>query len=264
MKIVVVGGTGLAGARVTARLMEEPVEVLAASRATGVNSFTGEGLSEALEGADVVVDVTNSSYTDEEAALEFFEVSSMNLIHLGRAAGVTHHVVLSIVGVERLSTSEGGYFRGKALQERLVAESGIPYTIVHSTQFFEFLRNIAQFATAGGRVTVPESLVQPIAVDETARVVADVALSGPRRAIVEVAGPQRGRLKDFVRFDLATIDDRREVVADASATYFGELPSDDLFLPGPGALISPITVREWADVARAELPDLLEVQWLFP
>lgn len=264
MKIVVVGGTGLAGSRVTARLLEEPVDVVVASRGTGVNSFTGEGLAEVLDGADVVIDVTNSSYTDQEAALEFFEVSSMNLINYGRGAGVRHHVVLSIVGVDKLSNSEGGYFRGKALQERLVAQSGVPYTIVHSTQFFEFLRSIAQFATRNGRVTVPESLVQPIAVDETARAVAAAALAAPRNDVVEVAGPQRGRLKDFVRFDLATIDDPRQVVADATATYFGELPSDDLFLPGPQARISPITVREWADIARADQPNLLEIPWPFP
>jgi uncharacterized protein YbjT (DUF2867 family) len=264
MKIVVVGGTGLAGSRVTARLLDEPVDVVVASRATGVNSFTGEGLAEALDNADVVVDVTNSSYTDEEAALEFFEVSSMNLLNYGRAAGVTHHVVLSIVGVDKLSESEGGYFRGKALQERLVTGSGIPFTIVHSTQFFEFLRNIAAIATRNGRVTVPESLVQPIAVDETARAVAAAALAAPLNGIVEIAGPQRGRLKDFVRFDLATVDDPRQVEADPSATYFGELPSDDLFLPGPNARISPVTVREWVDLARASQPNLLEVPWPFP
>lgn len=264
MKIVVVGGTGLAGSRVTERLLDEPVDVLVASRATGVNSFTAEGLEEALEGADVVVDVTNSSYTDEAAALEFFEVSSMNLINYGRGAGVGHHVVLSIVGVEKLSQSEGGYFRGKALQERLVAEAGVPFTIVHSTQFFEFLRNIAALATRNGRVTVPDSLIQPIAVDETARAVAATAMAAPLNSILEIAGPQRGRLKDFVRFDLATIDDPRQVDADSSATYFGELPSDDLFLPGPHARISPITISEWADIARANQPNLLEVPWPFP
>jgi uncharacterized protein YbjT (DUF2867 family) len=264
MKIVVVGGTGLAGTAVVKELAQEPVDLVVASRATGVNSFTRAGLPEALEGANVVIDVTNTSYTDEEAALEFFEVSSLNLVNDGRAAGVSHHIVLSIVGVESLANSEGGYFRAKALQERIVAQSGLPFTIVHSTQFFEYLRSIAAFATRQGRVTVPDALVQPIAVEETARFINSLAMSEPRNGIVEIAGPQHGRLKDFIRFDLASVHDDREVLADPSATYFGELPSDDLFLPGPSAELSTVTISEWLETARAVQPDLLHVPWPFP
>lgn len=263
-KIVVVGGTGLAGSAVVRTLSKQPVDLVVASRATGVNSFTRAGLEEALDGADVVIDVTNSSYTDEAAALEFFEVSSLNLVNDGRAAGVSHHIVLSIVGVEKLANSEGGYFRAKALQERIVAESGVPYTIIHSTQFFEYLRSIAAFATRQGRVTVPDALVQPVAVEEAAKVISTVALSEPRNGVLEVAGPQRGRLKDFIRFDLASVLDDRQVVADASATYFGELPTDDLFLPGPSAQLSDVTISEWLETARAAQPDLLHVSWPFP
>lgn len=263
-KIVVVGGTGLAGSAVVRTLEAADVELVIASRATGVNSFTRAGLAEALEGADVVIDTTNSSYTDEAAAVEFFEVSSLNLVNDGLAAGVSHHIVLSIVGVERLAESEGGYFRGKALQERIVAGSGLPYTIVHSTQFFEYLRSIAALATREHRVTVPDAVVQPIAVAETARAIATVALSAPSNGILEIAGPQRGRLKDFIRFDLATVADDRQVSADPTATYFGELPTDDMFLPGPSAELSDVTIGAWLDEARRRQPDLLHVAWPFP
>ena len=249
MKIVVVGGTGLIGTKLVPVLRSQGHETVAAARSMGINSLTGEGLAEALEGADVIVDVSNSSYLDEAGALEFFEGSTLNLLTYGAAAGVSHHVALSVVGTDRLAGSEGGYFRAKFAQEELIRESGRPYTIVHSTQFFEFLKNIADAATVSGLARVSRAQVQPIAADDVAQALADIASSAPIGGIAEIAGPDRARLEDIVRAALSERNDPRQVVADPLATYFGNHLDEDELLPGAGATLWPTHFAEWA--ARA-------------
>jgi len=245
MKIVVIGGTGLIGAKLVPALAALGHDAVAASRATGVNSFTTEGLAEALEGADVVVDVSNSSYVDEAAALEFFETSTLNLLTFGAAAGVKHHVALSVVGTDRLASTEGGYFRAKAVQEQLIRESRRPYSIVHSTQFFEFLKSIADAATHGDRVGVARALVQPIAADDVAAAVATVAVGAPVDGIREYAGPDEARLDEIVRAALSVRNDPRQVEADPLATYFGNRLDERELLPGPAVTLMPTRFAEW-------------------
>jgi len=249
MKIVIVGGTGLIGSRVAPVITALGHPVVVAARATGVNSFTGEGLEHALAGADVVVDVSNSSYTDEEAAREFFETSTLNLLTYGAAAGVSHHVALSVVGTERLAASERGYFRAKAEQERLIAGSTAAYSIVHATQFFEFLSSIADDAGRGGTVRVPEARVQPMAADDVAAAVARVATGAPTMGIVEFAGPDVFTLAQIVARRLAARDDPRSVVADPLARYFGNDLGVDELLPGPDAVIAPTHFDDWLAAA---------------
>jgi uncharacterized protein YbjT (DUF2867 family) len=221
MRIAVMGGTGLIGTRAVARLRTAGYDVVDASRATKVNTYTGEALPEALDGADVLVDVTNPGYFDEKGSTEFFEVSTLNLLSYGRAAGVAHHVALSVVGTDRLARSEGGYFAAKAVQEQLIRESGRPYTIVHSTQFFEFLKSIADAAAVGGRVRLAQALIQPIAADDVAQALAAVVGEPPRQGVVEIAGPERFRLDEVIRERLRYAGDPREVLADPLARYFG-------------------------------------------
>ena len=245
MKIVVIGGTGLIGAKLVPALAALGHDAVAASRATGVNSFTTEGLAEALEGADVVVDVSNSSYVDEAAALEFFETSTLNLLTFGAAAGVKHHVALSVVGTDRLASTEGGYFRAKAVQEQLIRESRRPYSIVHSTQFFEFLKSIADAATHDDRVGVARALVQPIAADDVAAAVATVAVGAPVDGIREYAGPDEARLDEIVRAALSVRNDPRQVEADPLATYFGNRLDERELLPGPAVTLMPTRFAEW-------------------
>jgi uncharacterized protein YbjT (DUF2867 family) len=245
MKIVIVGGTGLIGSRLARVIAATGHPVLAASRATGVNSFTGQGLEEALTGADVVVDVSNSSYTDEEAAREFFETSTLNLLTYGAAAGVSHHVALSVVGTERLAESERGYFRAKYEQERLITGSRAAYSIVHATQFFEFLGSIADDASHGGLVRVSAARVQPIAADDVAAAVARVATGVPAMGTVEFAGPDVFTLDQLVARRLAALDDGRNVVADPLARYFGNRLGVDELLPGPDAVIAPTHFDDW-------------------
>jgi len=245
MKIVVIGGTGLIGSRVVARLIEHGHPTVAASRATGVNSFTGEGLAEALSGANVVVDVSNSSYADEEGAREFFETSTLNLLTYGAAAGVTHHVALSVVGTERLAASERGYFRAKFEQEKLITASKRSFTIVHATQFFEFLGSIADSATHGNSVRLSKAMVQPMAADDVASAVARIAASAPANGIVEFAGPDVFLLEDLVRRRLTAANDPRSVVADPLARYFGNNLAEDELLPGPGAVIAGTRFEDW-------------------
>ena len=247
MKIVVIGGTGLIGTRLVALLAEQGHDVVAASRATGVNSFTGEGLAEALSGADVVIDTSNSSYEDEAGALEFFEISTLNLLTYGAAAGVKHHVALSVVGTDRLAETEHGYFRAKFVQEGLIAASTMPYSIVHGTQFFEFLHSIADAATLGNLVRVAHALIQPMAADDVAAAIARTAVDAPTGRIVEHAGPDRYRLEDLLRRDLAARYDLRDVVADPLARYFGNTLSEDELLPGSDAVIAPTSYRAWIE-----------------
>jgi uncharacterized protein YbjT (DUF2867 family) len=251
MRITVIGGTGMIGARLVQMLREGGHDVLSASRATGVNSFTGEGLAAALEGADVVVDVSNSSYTDEAAAQEFFFASTMNLLSYGADAGVGHHVALSVVGTDRLARAQRGYFVAKQQQERLITASGRPYTLVHATQFFEFIRNITDHALRSGAMRVADVLVQPMAADDVARAVAQAALDAPRWGRVEWGGPEVFRLSDIASMDLRARQDDREVVADPLGTYFGaRLGSRDL-LPEATTALATTRYHDW----RVQNPD---------
>src|SRR3954451_14591395 len=211
MRIVVIGGTGLIGTRVVEQLRSTGHDAIAASRATGVNSYTTVGLPEVLEGADVVVDVSNSPYTDYDGAIDFFETSTLNLLSFGHSAGVRHHLALSVVGTERLATEEGKYFLAKAQQEALIRNSGMSYSILHGTQFFEFLRSIGDFATQSGRIPLPHAFVQPIAADDIASAVAAAAVTAPTNAVVEHAGPEVFRLDELIEQELRIRRDPREV-----------------------------------------------------
>lgn len=245
MRITVIGGTGLIGSRLVRMLRDGGHDTLAAARATGVNSFTGEGLPEALAGADVVVDVSNSSYTDEAAAQEFFFTSTMNLLSYGEAAGVAHHVALSVVGTDRLARAQGGYFIAKQEQERLIAASGRPYSLVHATQFFEFIRNITDSALRGGAAHVADVLVQPMAADDVAAAVAQAALGEPRFGMIEHGGPEVFTLSELAAVDLRWRQEDRDVVADPLGTYFGaHLARRDL-LPEATATIAPTRYHDW-------------------
>jgi uncharacterized protein YbjT (DUF2867 family) len=218
MKIVVIGGSGLIGSKVVKNLLQRGHEVVAASPSTGVNTITGEGLAEALVGAQVVVDVANAPSWEDQAVLEFFEKSGRNLLAAEAAAGVGHHVALSVVGTERLLAS--GYFRAKLAQENLIKASPIPYTIVRATQFFEFVGSIAQFATEGATVRLPSALMQPIVSDDVAATVADVALGEPINGMVELAGPEPIRQDELVRQFLSATGDARKVITDVHARYY--------------------------------------------
>lgn len=253
MKIVVIGGTGLIGSKTVALLRTQGHEVVAASPQSGVDTLTGQGLAEALEGAQVVVDLANSPSFEDAAVLAFFETSGRNLLAAEVVAGVAHHVALSVVGTERLQQS--GYFRGKAAQERLIKASSVPYTIVHSTQFFEFVGGIAQSGTAadGKTVQLSPASIQPIASDDIAAVMAEVALGAPVNAIVEVAGPQRVRLSELVQGYLAAKKDPRTVVADVHARYFGAELNDATLVPGPNPRLGTTRFEDWlgAQLAKA-------------
>lgn len=245
MRITVIGGTGLIGTRLVAKLRGSGHEVIAAARSTGVNSFTGEGLEEALDGAEVVVDVSNSSYTDEAGAQEFFSTSTMNLLSYGKAAGVGHHVALSVVGTDRLARVEGGYFIAKQQQERMIIASGRPYSLVHATQFFEFIRNISDEAMRGGRGQIADALVQPMAADDVAEAVAGVAVSEPLNGMIEFGGPEVFTLREIALQDLRFRHDEREVVADPLGTYFGARLAHRDLLPEATASIAPTRYHDW-------------------
>lgn len=243
MKLVVIGGTGLIGTKLVNILRQRGHDVVAASPASGVNTITGEGLAEALAGTQVVVDVANSPSFEDKAVLEFFETSGRNLLASEATAGVGHHVALSVVGTDRLLQS--GYFRGKTAQEKLIRASKIPYTIVHSTQFFEFLGGIAQSGTDGQTVRLSPAFVQPIASDDVAAAMADVALGAPVNGTVEVAGPERVRLAELVQRFLNTKQDTRTVVVDVHARYFGAELNDQSLIPGDSARIGPTHFEDW-------------------
>jgi uncharacterized protein YbjT (DUF2867 family) len=243
MKVVVIGGTGLIGSKLVKKLDAKGHEAIAASPDTGVNTLTGEGLSEVLERAAVVVDVSNSPSLEDAAVLEFFQTSTTNLLAAEAAAGVGHHVALSVVGTERLS--EGGYFRAKIVQEQLITDSTIPYSIVHATQFFEFIRGSADAATDGNTVRVPPVLIQPMAADDVAAAVGRVAVGPPLNRIVEVAGPEQFRLDERVRRVLEARNDPREVIADPQARYYGIAPSERVLLPEDDALLGATRFEDW-------------------
>lgn len=243
MKIVVIGGTGLIGSKTVERLRRKGHDVVAGSPSSGINTLTGEGLAVALTGAEVVIDLANSPSFDEATAVEFFGTASRNLLAAERTAGVRHHVALSVVGTERLGTS--GYFRGKMVQEGLIRDSGVPFTIVHSTQFLDFLGAIANEAADGESVRPSTGYVQPIASDDVADAMAEVALATPANGIVEIAGPERVRMSDIVARYLGLVGDPRRVVGSPEARYFGYVLGDETLVPGAGARIARTGLEEW-------------------
>jgi uncharacterized protein YbjT (DUF2867 family) len=242
-KVVVIGGTGLVGSKLVARLTEHGHEPLAASLDTGVNTLTGDGLAEALVGGQVVVDVSNSPSFEDKAVLDFFTTSTNNLLAAEKTAGVGHHVALSVVGTERLA--ESGYFRAKIAQEKLIRQSDIPYSIVHATQFFEFVESIADSATDGSTVRLSQALVQPIAAEAVASAVARTAVGEPINGIIEIAGPDQFGLDELIRKGLSFRGDPREVVADPEARYFGALLKERTLLPSANALTYDPRFEDW-------------------
>jgi uncharacterized protein YbjT (DUF2867 family) len=243
MKIVVIGGSGLIGSKLVTKLDERGHQTVAASPGTGVDTLTGEGLADALAGASVVVDVSNSPSFEDAAVLEFFDTSTRNLLAAEAAAGVGHHVALSVVGTERLSDS--GYFRAKIAQETLIEESSIPYSIVHATQFFEFMNSIAAAATDGNTVRLPPALIQPIAAEDVASALWGIALGPPLNGIGEIAGPDQFRLDELIRERLSATGDPRQVVTDPHAAYFGITPGERTLLPGDDVHIAHTRFEDW-------------------
>jgi len=247
MKIVVIGGTGLIGSKLVNKLCEHGHEAVAASPNSGVNSVTGEGLAEALKGASVVVDVSNSPAWEDAAVLKFFETSTRNLLTHEAAAGVGHHVALSVVGIDQMS--ESGYFRAKIAQEKLIKEASIPYSIVRATQFFEFVKGIADISMVGDKVHLPPVLFQPMAADDVASAVAKVAVGPPLKGTVEIAGPEQFRLDELARRHLASLNDPREVIADANALYSGARISEKTLVPGTNARLGGMRFEVWVQSA---------------
>jgi len=248
MKIVVIGGTGLIGSKLVTKLREQGQEVVVASPATGVNSLTGEGLADALKGASAAVDVTNSPSWEDAAVLQFFETSTRNLLKYETAAGVGHHVALSVVGTERLL--ESGFFRAKIAQENLIKASAIPYSIVRATQFFEFVKSIADLSTEGNKVSLPPVLFQPMAADDVASALAEIAMGPPVNGTVEIGGPEQFRLNELVRRDLAARKDPREVISDPHARYYGIAVSERTLVPNDDARLGATRFEDWPQAAK--------------
>jgi uncharacterized protein YbjT (DUF2867 family) len=249
MKIVVIGGSGLIGKKLIPILRKRGHAAVPASPSSGVNTLTGEGLAQALEGADVVVDVSNAPSWEDAAVLEFFQTSSRNLLAAEAAAGVGHHVALSVVGADRLPDS--GYMRAKVAQERLIKSGGVPYTIVRATQFFDFVGGIAQSATDGQTVRLPPALMQPIVSDDVAAALARVAVDGPLNRMVELAGPEPIRQDELVRRYLAANKDPREVITDVHARYFGTEVNDQSLTPSENPMLGTTRFEDWLSSARA-------------
>jgi uncharacterized protein YbjT (DUF2867 family) len=249
MRIVVIGGTGLIGSKVLNILRQLGHEVVAASPKSGVNTLTGEGLAEALTGAQVVIDVANSPSFEDKPALDFFETSGRNLLATEKTAAVKHHVALSVVGTDRLTGSGAGslsgYFRAKMAQENLIKASGIPFTIVHATQFFEFVKSITQSATGGSEIRLSSVLMQPIVSDDVAAAMAEVALGEPVNGMIEIAGPDQIRQDELVRQYLSATGDARKVVTDDNAGYFGIAVNDQSLVPGDNPRLGPTHYEDW-------------------
>jgi uncharacterized protein YbjT (DUF2867 family) len=243
MKLVIIGGTGLIGSKLVTGLREHGHEAVPASPDTGVNTLTGEGLAEALQGASVVVDVSNSPSFEDTAVMEFFTTSTRNLLKYAAVAGVRHYVALSVVGTERIPDS--GYLRAKNAQETLIKGAGIPYSIVHATQFFEFIKRIADEATDGTTVRLPHVLIQPMAADDVAKAVGRTAVGAPLNGTVEVAGPQQFRFDELIRQGLSARNDPREVVVDPHARYFGAELGERSLIPAGDARLGEIRLEEW-------------------
>src|ERR1700694_1261015 len=252
MKIVVIGGTGLIGSKLVTKLREQGHEAVAASPNSGVNTLTGEGLAEVLKSASVVVDVSNSPSWEDAAVLKFFETSTRNLLTYEAAAGVKHHVALSVVGTQQMS--ESGYFRAKIAQENLIKESSIPYSIVQATQFFEFLKGLADISIVGDKVHLPHVLFQPMAADDVAGGVGRVAGGQPVKAIVEIGGPEQFRVDELVRRRLASLKDPREVIADPNARYSGAKLSEKTLVPGNNARLGDTRFETWLTQPAAQIP----------
>jgi uncharacterized protein YbjT (DUF2867 family) len=252
MKIVVIGGTGLIGSKLVNKLREHGHESVAAAPNTGVNTITGEGLAEVLKGASVVVDVSNSPSWDDAEVMKFFETSTRNILTDEAAAGVRHHVALSVVGTDRLS--ESGYMRAKIAQEKLIKESSIPYSIVHATQFFEFLKGLADISMVGDKVHLPPVLFQPMAADDVASGLARIAVGSPFNAIVEIAGPEQFRVDELVRRRLVSLKDPREVIADSNTRYGGARVSERTLLPGNDARLGETRFETWLTQPTAQIP----------
>jgi uncharacterized protein YbjT (DUF2867 family) len=252
MKIIVIGGTGLIGSKLVTELRAQGHDAVPASPDTGVNTITGAGLPEALVGASVVVDVSNSPSFEDAAVLRFFETSTRNLLAAEATAGVRHHVALSVVGTERLSAS--GYLRAKSAQEKLIRGSSIPYSIVHATQFFEFVKSIADAATVGNTVRLAPVLIQPMAAKDVASALARVAVGSPVNGMVEIAGPQQFRLDQFIRRGLDARHDPREVVTDPHARYFGAELGERTLVPGDNAVLAQTRFEEWLSQSMVAAP----------
>jgi uncharacterized protein YbjT (DUF2867 family) len=252
MKIVVIGGTGLIGSKLVKKLREHGHETVAASPNTGVNSITGEGLADALKGASVVVDVTNSPSWEDAAVLRFFETSTRNLLANEAAAGVGHHVALSVVGTERLL--ETGFFRAKLAQENLIKASAIPYSIVRATQFFEFVKQIADFSTVGNQVRLPPAIFQPMAADDVASATARIATNSPVNGTIEIGGPEQFRLDELARRDLAARRDQREVISDPRAGYYGIQVSERALVPDDNAQLGETHFEDWLSQSTKQAP----------
>ena len=250
MKIVVIGGSGLIGSRLVTQLQTQGHEAVAASPKSGVNSITGEGLAAALKGAAAVVDVTNSPSWEDAAVLEFFETSTRNLLSYGAAAGVKHHVALSVVGTERMLGS--GFFRAKMAQEKLIQAASNPYTIVRATQFFEFVKGIADFSTKGNQVRLPSVLIQPMAADDVAAAVGRLATGAPVNGMVEIGGPEKFPLDELVRKYFAGTKDPREVVTDPKASYYGVQVSERSLVPEDNARLSETRFETWLAQSAAK------------
>ena len=258
MKLVIIGGTGLIGSKLVRKLREQGHQAIPASPDTGVNTLTGAGLADVLAGADVVVDVSNSPSFEDAAVLNFFQTSTKNILGAEAAAGVRHHVALSVVGTERLQ--ESGYFRAKIAQENLIRASSIPYSIVHATQFFEFVKSIADGSTEGNTVRLAPVLIQPIAAEDVASAVAKVAVGSPVNGIVEIAGPEPFRLDELIRRGLTARNDPRTVVADPQARYFGAVLGERTLVPGDDARLGQTHFTEWLSQSGPPKPTAAQSQ----
>ena len=258
MKVVVIGGTGLIGSKAVQKLKDKGHQALAAAPNTGVDTITGKGLAEALAGAEVVVDVSNSPSMDDQAAMDFFQMSTRNVLAAEQETGVDHHVALSVVGTDRLQGR--GYFRAKRAQEQLIEASPVPYSLIHATQFFEFIRSIADVSTAGGAVRLAPVKFQPMAADDVAEAIVEAALAEPSNGMSEIAGPESFRLDEAVARVLRYDHDPRQVIADSSAPYYGVALSDTTLVPGPGARLGRTTLDWWL----AHVPAPAKVQQKAP